>query len=281
MRKCIVFRKNIAICPCMEGRCTTQWRIQDFPDVGRQLSGGCGAPTYEFSKFSQKLLETRLHSSRMHTARLLTVSPSMHWGGWVSLPGGSPCQNGGLPCQGVSLPGGSALPEGGSALPEGGSALPGGCLLVRGVSACQGGWYPSMWVLLRRDRDILARLRFGHQRPLNRRCPDEKYQDVNNNRLTEYPGSPAWTPATSKSRVSVRHLDTRDLLVAGVRISISPKYLYLYLELSGSTPAYTEADPTSGQNSWHILKILPCPKLRLRAVIKEFGSGGVRPSRPP
>ena len=81
----------------------------------------------------------------------------------------------------------------------------------------------------------MARLRFGHQRPLNRRCPDEKYQDVNNNRLTEYPGSPAWTPATSKSRVSVRQLDTRDLLVAGVRISISPKYLYLYLELSGST----------------------------------------------
>ena len=30
-------------------------------------------------------------------------------------------------------------------------------------------------------------------------------------------------------------LDTCDLVVAGVRISISPKYLYLYLELSGST----------------------------------------------
>ena len=60
------------------------------------------------------------------------------------------------------------------------------------------------WVLLRRDRDrdILTRLRLGHQRPLNRRCPDEKYQDVNNNRLTEYPGTPAWTPATSKLRVS-------------------------------------------------------------------------------
>ena len=119
MRKCIVFRKNIAICPCMEGRCTTQWRIQDFPQVGRQLSGG-GTPTYEFSKFSQKLLETRLHSSRMHTARLLTVSPSMHWAGG-----------------GVSLPGGSALPEGG--LLAGGSALQGGVLLVRGVPACRGG----------------------------------------------------------------------------------------------------------------------------------------------
>ena len=53
-----------------------------------------------------------------------------------------------------------------------------------------------------RDRDILTRLRLGQQRPVNRGCPDEKYQYVNNNRLTEYPGTPAWTPATSKSRVS-------------------------------------------------------------------------------
>ena len=61
--------------------------------------------------------------------------------------------------------------------------------------------YVTPWILRARDRDrdILARLRFGHQRPLNRRCPDEKYQYVNNNRLTEYPGTPAWTPATSKS----------------------------------------------------------------------------------
>ena len=121
-----------------------------------------------------------------------------------------------------------------------------------------------MWILRARDRDrdILARLRFGHQRPLNRRCPDEKYQYVNNNRLTEYPGTPAWTPATSKSRVffarwtpaiywslvskpvsqdiqsicyclhtGIFRLDTCDLVVAGVRISISPKYLYLYLAL--------------------------------------------------
>ena len=62
----------------------------------------------------------------------------------------------------------------------------------------------QLWILRARDRDrdILARLRFGHQRPVNRRCPDEKYQYVNNNRLTEYPGTLAWTPATSKSRVS-------------------------------------------------------------------------------
>ena len=90
-----------------------------------------------------------------------------------------------------------------------------------------------MWILRARDRDrdILTRLRLGHQRPVNRGCPDEKYQYVNNNRLTEYPGTPAWTPANSKSRVSVCQLDTRDLLVAGVPISISSKYLYLYLAL--------------------------------------------------
>ena len=35
-------------------------------------------------------------------------------------------------------------------------------------------------------------------------------------------------------------LDTRDLLVAGVPISISSKYLYLYLELSGSTRRWEE-----------------------------------------
>ena len=37
-------------------------------------------------------------------------------------------------------------------------------------------------------------------------------------------------------------------------------------------PACTEADPLPpcGQNSWHtLLKILPCPKLRLRAIIKN------------
>ena len=32
-----------------------QWRIQDFPEEGRQLPGG--APTYNFAKFSQKLHE--------------------------------------------------------------------------------------------------------------------------------------------------------------------------------------------------------------------------------
>ena len=40
-------------------------------------------------------------------------------------------------------------------------------------------------------------------------------------------------PATGS--LGTGQLDTRDLLVAGVPISISSKYLYLYLELSGST----------------------------------------------
>ena len=62
----------------------------------------------------------------------------------------------------------------------------------------------ALWILRARDRDrdILMRLRLGHQRPVNRGCPDKKYQYVNNNRLTEYPGTTAWTPATSKSWVS-------------------------------------------------------------------------------
>ena len=62
----------------------------------------------------------RLHSSRMHTARLLTVSPSMHCAG-------------GSPCQGGLLVGGCLLARGGVSL-LGRSALPkGGCLLARGV----------------------------------------------------------------------------------------------------------------------------------------------------
>ena len=43
-------------------------------------------------------------------------------------------------------------------------------------------------------------------------------------------------PATGS--LGTEQLDTRDLLVAGVPISISSKYLYLYLELSGSTKKF-------------------------------------------
>ena len=45
-------------------------------------------------------------------------------------------------------------------------------------------------------------------------------------------------PATGS--LGTGQLDTRDLLVAGVPISISSKYLYLYLELSGSTAHITK-----------------------------------------
>ena len=47
-------------------------------------------------------------------------------------------------------------------------------------------------------------------------------------------------PATGS--LGTGQLDTRDLLVAGVPISISSKYLYLYLylELSGSTNIYAQ-----------------------------------------
>ena len=65
------------------------------------------------------LFITRMHSSRMCTARALTVSPSMLCGGqggspWGSAPGGV-CSSGGL-LLGGSTPGGS--PPGGS--PPGG-----------------------------------------------------------------------------------------------------------------------------------------------------------------
>ena len=98
-------------------------------------------------------------------------------------------------------------------------------------------------MLLRRDRDrdISTRLRLGHRRQVNRGCPT-KNTSMKTITITI---TPAWTPATAKSQVSEGHqrplnrrcpvLDTRDLMVAGVRISISPKYLYLYLELTGST----------------------------------------------
>ena len=72
---------------------------------------------------------TSMHSSRMRTARLLPVSPSMH------------CRmEGCLLLRGCLLLGGCLLPEGGCLLLEGecvsatrGCLLPGGCLLL-GVS---------------------------------------------------------------------------------------------------------------------------------------------------
>ena len=93
-----------------------------------------------------------------------------------------------------------------------------------------------VWILRARDRDrdILARLRFGHQRPLNRRCPDDLGHQRPVNR-----GCPQVSKPVSQDIQSICYclhtgifrLDTCDLVVAGVRISISPKYLYLYLAL--------------------------------------------------
>ena len=95
---------------------------------------------------------------------------------------------------------------------------------------------PNTWILRARDRDrdILARLRFGHQQPLNRRCPDKLGHQRPVNR-----GCPQVSKPVSQDIQSICYclhtgifrLDTCDLLVAGVRISISPKYLYLYLAL--------------------------------------------------
>ena len=82
--------------------------------------------------------------------------------------------------------------------------------------------------------DILARLRFGHQRPLNHRCPARLGHQRPVNR-----GCPRVSKPVSQDIQSICYclhtgifrLDTCVLVVAGVRISISPKYLYLYLAL--------------------------------------------------
>ena len=98
-------------------------------------------------------------------------------------------------------------------------------------------WHPLLRWILRardRDRDILARLRFGHQRPLNRWCPARLGHQRPVNR-----GCPRVSKPVSQDiqsicyclHTGIFHLDTCDLVVAGVRISISPKYLYLYLAL--------------------------------------------------
>ena len=83
---------------------------------------------------------TRLHSSRMRTARALTVSPDMLCAGggggagvWGGLSAWRVCSQGGVCSGGWSAPGGSA-PGG---VCSGGVAALGGCLL-QGVSALGG-----------------------------------------------------------------------------------------------------------------------------------------------
>ena len=65
---------------------------------------------WEIAVNGKIMLKTRMHSSRMRTARLLLVSPSMHCSGGAPVPGGVPewgvYLNGGLPAWGVYLPGG-------------------------------------------------------------------------------------------------------------------------------------------------------------------------------
>ena len=97
---------------------------------------------------------TRMHSSRMRTARLLPVSPSMHCSGGYLVPGGVPSQ-GDLPgpggCTrswGVYLPGGCTWPQGdvpgpgGSTWPRGDLPGPGGSTWPRGDLPGPGG---STW----------------------------------------------------------------------------------------------------------------------------------------
>ena len=91
-------------------------------------------------------------------------------------------------------------------------------------------------------------------------------------------------PATGS--LGTGQLDTRDLLVAGVPISISSKYLYLYLELSGSTKIKGSGGsrifPRGGcEPSRGGMNTPNFPENCMKS--KEFGrpGGGVRPSRPP
>ena len=75
-----------------------------------------------------------MHSSRMCTARLLPVSPSMHCS-----QGGVPAQRGGVPAQGVYLPRGVYQPGG---APAQGDVPAQGGVPSRGVPA-QGGTCPG------------------------------------------------------------------------------------------------------------------------------------------
>ena len=94
-------------------------------------------------------LKTRLHSSRMRTARTLTISPSMlcsggvpGLGGGVYLgPGGCTWSGGGVPGPGGctwSQGGGVPGPRGGCTWSRGGGGVPGpGGYLVRYSPPCE------------------------------------------------------------------------------------------------------------------------------------------------
>ena len=90
----------------------------------------------------ENLRKTRLHSSRMRTARALTISPSMLCAGGGK---GRLLQGGCLVRGGASAPGGDVCSRG---VHSGGGLLRGmpgqGGLLLGGGGAWSGGWYPSM-----------------------------------------------------------------------------------------------------------------------------------------
>ena len=93
----------------------------------------CNFPETEALEEYLKTFLTRLHSSRMRTARALTVSPSMLSvfrgvcsGGVGGSAWGGVCSWGMCLLRGVSAPGGCLLPGLVSAL--GGVSAPGGCI---------------------------------------------------------------------------------------------------------------------------------------------------------
>ena len=110
--------------------------------------------------------QTRMHSSRMRTVRLLTVSRSIRLEGGGICPGVSAwgCESAhGRVCPVGCLPGGGisrgCLPKGGGCLPKGGGCLPSGVSTWgwyiqgvsaqgRGVSAERGGCLPRGSVCL-------------------------------------------------------------------------------------------------------------------------------------
>ena len=101
---------------------------------------------------SNSIHQTRMDSSRMHTTRLLPVSPSMHCSKGVYLPGrgegictcpeGVPAQGGGVPaggwctCPGRYLYRGVYLPGGGGVPSQGGTCT--GDVPVQGGGTCPG-----------------------------------------------------------------------------------------------------------------------------------------------
>ena len=55
----------------------TQWRIQNFPEVGTPtLLGGGGLPTYFFAKISQKLHEIERIWTRRWVCSMLDLNPT-------------------------------------------------------------------------------------------------------------------------------------------------------------------------------------------------------------